>query len=429
MIKVDLTNFNKEEVKKIFSEYQLKVNDIHDSIHKKTCLGANMLGWMEYPFNYDVNEIKQLKNLASLWRNNSKIKTIVVLGIGGSYIGLKAAIDMCLPVFNRDKEIIFVYNLSAPYITSLMQKLKNQDFYLVAISKSGTTMETGVAFRIFYELIINSIGEVNAKERIVCITDKENGTMRQIVSANNLYSFSIPNDVGGRFSSITPVGLFVMAYMGLDVDQILCGCQTALKDTQNPDITVNTAYQYALVRYHAYKKMNKSLEVFGVYEPQLFFFSEHWKQLMGESEGKQHKGLYPTNCLFTTDLHSLGQFLQEGSPVFFETVLHVNNVSDDKVIKSFLNDMDGLGFINDKSIDYLNKVAESSTIDAHHLDGGVDVVKIIIDKTDAYHFGYLYSWISKVVAMSALFLEVNPFDQPGVEAYKKRMFSTLKKDF
>ena len=150
---------------------------------------------------------------------------------------------------------------------------------------------------------------------------------------------------------------------------------------------------------------------------------------MGESEGKQHKGLYPTNCLFTTDLHSLGQFLQEGSPVFFETILHVNNVSDDKIIKSFLNDMDGLGFINDKSIDYLNKVAESSTVDAHHLDGGVDVVKIIIDKTDAYHFGYLYSWISKVVAMSALLLEVNPFDQPGVEAYKKRMFSTLKKDF
>lgn len=427
MIKINFKNFDINETKDIFNDVKDKVKNIHKSINDKTCPGSNMLGWMTYPFNYDVNEFNEMKALAQTWRKNNSTKTIVVLGIGGSYIGLKAAIDMCLPSFDREKEIIYVYNMSAPYIVSLMNRLKKEDFYLVAISKSGTTMETAVAFRLFYELLFNRVGSEVTRERVVCITDKESGKLRKIVEKYNLKSFSIPSNVGGRFSAITPVGLFVMAYMGLNIDEIIRGCQNALNDTNTSVLSKNTAYQYAAIRHYSYSKLKKKVEVFGVYEPQLFFFTEHWKQLMGESEGKEHKGLYPTNCLFTTDLHSLGQFLQEGSPIFFETILEVEKPSLNKTIESFMSDDDGLSFINGKTIDDLNKVAASSTIDAHHIDGGVKVISLSIEKMDEYHFGYLYSWISKVVAMSALMLEVNPFDQPGVEAYKKRMFDTLKK--
>lgn len=427
MVKINLKNFGLSETKTLFNDAKDKVKSIHKSLNDKTCAGAEMLGWMSYPFEYDVNEFNEMKALAQSWRKNNSVKTIVVLGIGGSYIGLKAAIDMCLPSFNREKEIIYVYNMSAPYIVSLINKLKKEDFYLVAISKSGTTMETAVAFRLFYELLYSRVGSEVTRERVVCITDKENGKLRKIVEKYNLKSFSIPSNVGGRFSAITPVGLFVMAYMGLNIDEIIKGCQAALNDTNTSSISKNTAYQYAIVRHYAHTKLKKNVEVFGVYEPQLFFFTEHWKQLMGESEGKNHKGLYPTNCLFTTDLHSLGQFLQEGSPMFFETILEVENSILDKTIESFMSDDDGLSFINGKTINDLNKIAASSTIDAHHIDGGVKIVSLSIDKMDEYHFGYLYSWISKVVAMSALLLGVNPFDQPGVEAYKKRMFDTLKK--
>lgn len=427
MIKISFKNFDSNESKNIFNDAKDNVKAIHKSLNDKTCLGAEMLGWMSYPFDYDVSEFEEMKSLAQAWRKDNSIKTIVVLGIGGSYIGLKAAIDMCLPSFNREKEIIYVYNMSAPYIVSLMNRLKKEDFYLVAISKSGTTMETAVAFRLFYELLFSRVGSEVTRERVVCITDKENGKLRKIVEKYNLKSFSIPTNVGGRFSAITPVGLFTMAYMGLDIDKIIKGCQDALNDTNTSVLSKNTAYQYAVMRHYAYSKLNKKIEVFSVCEPQMFFFSEHWKQLMGESEGKSHKGLYPTNCLFTTDLHSLGQFLQEGSPVFFETILEVEKPSLNKTIESFMSDDDGLSFINGKTIDDLNKVATHSTIDAHHIDGGVKVISLSIEQMNEYYFGYLYSWISRVVAMSALLLGVNPFDQPGVEAYKKRMFDTLKK--
>ncbi|WP_412032552.1 glucose-6-phosphate isomerase [Malacoplasma muris] len=428
MIKIDFSSFDTKISKEIMELYKDKVKDIHKIITNKTCPGGEMLGWMDYPFNYDTNELNEIISFSQSWRKNDNIKTLVVLGIGGSYLGLKAAIEMCLPAFDRDREIIYVYNLSSNYIVSLLKKLKKENFYLICISKSGTTLETAVAFRLFYELMFNKVGGEVAKERMVCITDKEKGKLRQIVNKYNLKSFVIPSDVGGRFSAITPVGLFAMAYMGLDVQQILKGCQAALNDTNVSTLSKNTAYKYAVARHYCYEKLNKSLEVFGVYEPNMHYLTEHWKQLMAESEGKNHKGLYPTNCLFTTDLHSVGQFLQEGSPIFFETILHVENPNFDKKIESFMNDDDGLNFVNNKTINQLNKIACLSTIDAHHIDGNTPIIQLYIDKMDEYHFGYLYSWLSKVVAMSALLLGVNPFDQPGVEQYKKRMFKKLKEN-
>lgn len=429
MVKLNINNIfdTKEQVQKVFDSYEAEIKKLHKAIHTKKCAGSEMLGWLTYPFEYDKKEIADLISLSNSWYKNKEIKNIVVLGIGGSYIGVRAAIDMALTPFNRDKNIIYVYNMSSTYIVSLIEKLKKEDFYLVTISKSGTTLETALAFRIFYELLFEKVGSEAAKERIVCITDKEKGKLRHLVNKYGLKSFSIPNDVGGRFSAITPVGLFVMGAMGLDVNSILEGCRKALTDTSSVTLKKNTAYQYAILRHYFYSKQNKTLEVFGTYEPQLFYLTEHWKQLMAESEGKENKALYPTNCLFTTDLHSVGQFLQQGTRTFFETIVHVKEPTLNKTIEPFMENEDGLEFINDKTIDYLNKVAESSTIDAHHIDGNVSVIKLEIEKSNEYNFGYLYSWLSKAVAMSGLLLKINPFDQPGVEAYKTRMFNTLKK--
>lgn len=349
-----------------------------------------------------------------------------MLGIGGSYIGVRAGIDWVLPEFNREKEIHYVSSMSSSYISSLIEKLKKEDFYLIVISKSGTTLEVGVAFRLFYSLLFEKFGSEGAKERTVAITDKEKGTLKKIADNQGIRTFSIPDDVGGRFSAITPVGLFAMGVMGLDVSKVLKGCAKAIEDTKTSDINKNTAYQYAALRHYMYTKKEKYNEVYCVYEDALRFFTEHLKQLFAESEGKEGKGLFPMNCLFTTDLHSVGQFLQEGTNIFFETCISIKNPLNDVVINEFLKDEDGLGFLNGKKLDQINKVAASSTIDAHHIDGGVDIIQINLDNRNEESFGYLYSWFSKAVAMSGLLLKVNPFDQPGVEAYKKRMFSKLR---
>lgn len=429
MINLNLENFgkNKDSVESIFESYKEQVKTLSKTIDKKKCLGSEMLGWLDYPYDYDKNEIKDLIALSKKWYENDNIKNIVMLGIGGSYIGVRAAIDMVLPEFNRKKKIYYVSSLSSSYIASLVEKLKKEDFYLVVISKSGTTLEIGAAFRIFYSLLFEKFGSEGAKEKLVCITDKESGVLRKIVKMQNLKSYSIPKDVGGRFSAITPVGLFTMGAMGLDVEKVLEGCRKALDDSKSGDINKNLAYQYAALRHHQFAKKNKSVEVFCVYDDAMRFFSEHLKQLFAESEGKENKALFPTNCLFTTDLHSVGQFIQEGAKILFETCIEVKKPLKDVKIESFMNDEDGLSFINNKTIDQINKVAASSTIDAHHIDAGLDVIKIEVEKRDEFHFGYLYSWFSKVVAMSALLLELNPFDQPGVEAYKKRMFAKLGK--
>lgn len=429
MIKLNFTNFleGNKSTERIFKSYASKIETLNNSIEEKKCKGASMLGWMDYPSKYNKNEIKELINVSQEWYNNKKIKNVVVLGIGGSYIGVRAGIDWVLPEFNREKEIYYVSSMSSSYVYSLIEKLKKEDFYLIVISKSGTTLEIGVAFRLFYSLLFEKFGSEGAKERTVAISDKEKGTLRKIADTQDIQTFSIPDDVGGRFSAITPVGLFAMGVMGLDVNKVLKGCAKAIEDTKEPDIEKNTAYQYAALRHYMYSKKEKYNEVFCVYEDALRFFTEHLKQLFAESEGKEGKGLLPVNCLFTTDLHSVGQFLQEGNQIFFETCISIKNPLNDVVINEFLKDEDGLGFLNGKKLDYINKVAASSTIDAHHIDGKIDIIQINLDNRNEESFGYLYSWFSKVVAMSGLLLKVNPFDQPGVEAYKSRMFTKLKK--
>lgn len=429
MIKLNLNNFQdgKQKIDSIFDQYKEVVKNLNNNLDKKQCPGGEMLGWINYPFNYDKAEIKSLIALSNEWNKNDKIKNVVMLGIGGSYIGVRAAIDMVLPEFNRDKEIFYVSSMSSSYTANLIEKLKKEDFYLIVISKSGTTLEIGLAFRVFYKLLFEKFGSEGANEKVVCITDKENGVLRKIAKAKNLKAYSIPNDVGGRFSAITPVGLFAMGVMGLNVENILEGCRKALNDTKFGEISKNTAYQYAVLRHWSHIKNNKDVEVFCVYEDAMRFFSEHLKQLFAESEGKQGKGLFPTNCLFTTDLHSVGQHIQEGKKILFETCIEVQQPLKDVKIESFMKDEDGLSFLNGKTIDEVNKVAASSTIDAHHIDGNVDVVKIEVPARNEECFGYLYSWFSKAVAMSGLLLGINPFDQPGVEAYKKRMFAKLGK--
>lgn len=427
MVKLDYSNFlNKEKVEKLFKSYQEKVITLNDSLKNKKCKGHEMLGWIEYPSNYDKKEIDEIIKVANAWRS-SNIKKVVMLGIGGSYIGVRAGIDFALPEFGRDMEIIYVSSLSSSYLSTLIKELKKDDFYLIVISKSGTTLEVSLAFRLFFNLLFEKFGSEGAKERIVCITDKVKGVLRKIANTHDLKTFSIPDDVGGRFSAITPIGLFPMAVMGLNPKEVLEGCKTALNDTNKPDLDKNTAYQYACLRNWQYAKNNKQMEIFCVYENALSFLTEHWKQLFAESEGKEDKGLYPSNCLFTTDLHSVGQFLQDGTKFFFETCLSIKEPLNDKKIEPFMNNEDGLDYVNGKTIDYINKVAASSTVDAHHLEGGVDIIKLELPKRDAFNFGYIYSWFSKALAMSALLTKVNPFDQPGVEAYKKRMFASLKK--
>ncbi len=430
MIKLNFNNFlkSKKDVTKIFESYREDIKDINKTIEKRRCSGAEMLGWMDYPFDYDKNEMKDLISLSKEWYQNDKIKNIVMLGIGGSYIGVRAAIDMVLPEFNRKKDIYYVSSLSSSYIANLVEKLKKEDFYLIVVSKSGTTLEIGLAFRIFYSLLYEKFGSEGAKDKIVCVTENsDSSVLRKLVNMKEIKAYSIPKNVGGRFSAITPVGLFAMGAMGLDVEKVLEGCKKALNDTKNPDILKNTAYQYAALRHWEYSQNNKSVEVYCIYDDAMRFFAEHLKQLFAESEGKQEKALFPTNCLFTTDLHSVGQFIQEGKKILFETCIEVKTPLKDLKIESFMNDVDGLSFINDKTVDEVNKVAASSTIDAHHVDGGLDVLKIEVNERNEETFGYMYSWFSKAVAMSALLLEVNPFDQPGVEAYKKRMFAKLGK--
>lgn len=418
---------DENKVNEIVQKYQAKVIDLNKSLQEKTCIYGHMLGWMDYPFNYDKKEFTKLINLANEWKNNQKVKNVVLLGIGGSYIGIRAAIDFALNEFTREKEIYYVSSLSSSYIADLVQKLKNQDFYLVVVSKSGTTLETAVAFRLFYKLLVQNSGSERAKERIVAITDKEKGVLRQIVQKHELNAFTIPDDVGGRFSAITPVGLFVSHVMGLDANKILEGARKALIDTQVDDLNTNLAYKYAVLRHYLHTEMKKDIEFMCVNENALVFLAEHTKQIFAESEGKQNKALLPYDVLYTTDLHSIGQFMQEGKNIFFETHIEVKNPLNDIKIESFMEDIDGLGYLNNKKLDSINKIARLSTIEAHFYEANVPIIRIEVNSRNEKTYGYLYAWFSKAVAMSGLLLDVNPFDQPGVEAYKKRMFAKLKK--
>jgi len=419
---------NKEELDNL-SEF---VSVAHQAIHNKTGPGSDFLGWVELPENYDKEEYSRIMAASEKIKKDSDI--LLVIGIGGSYLGAKAALEMLNHSFQQmlSKEqrnvpqIIFVgHHMSSTYMKELFDVLEGKDFSINIISKSGTTTEPAIAFRIFKKYLEEKYGKEEAKTRIFATTDKAKGALKGVADEAGYETFVIPDDVGGRFSVLTAVGLLPIAVSGINIDDMMQGALEAMNDFNDPNLDNNIAYQYAAVRNVLYNK-GKTIEMLVNYEPSLQYFSEWWKQLYGESEGKDQKGIYPTSANFSTDLHSLGQYIQDGRRDLFETVIHVNQSKWELTLEEEDNNSDGLNYLAGKTIHEINDKAYQGTLLAH-MDGGVPNLIIDVPALDAYTFGYLVYFFEKACALSGYLLGVNPFNQPGVEAYKKNMFALLGK--
>ncbi len=404
----------------------------HHDIHQKKGAGAEYLGWVDLPVAYDQAEFARVKAAAQRIQAQSDI--LIVIGIGGSYLGAKAALEMLSHSFynvlpkaiRKTPEIYFAgQNISSTYLNHLLELIGDRDFSVNVISKSGTTTEPAVAFRIFRDRLEKKYGKEGAQQRIYATTDSSKGALKQLASEEGYESFIIPDDVGGRYSVLTPVGLLPIAVAGIDIDAMMQGASEARTDFMNPDVHENASYQYAAVRNALYRK-GKTIELLVNYEPSLHFISEWWKQLFGESEGKDHKGIFPAAVDFSTDLHSMGQFVQEGNRNLFETVIQIEHTSANIRIEADATDLDGLNYLSGKTLDFVNKKAFEGTLLAH-TDGGVPNLVIHLRDMSPYSFGYMVYFFEKACAISGYLLGVNPFDQPGVEAYKKNMFALLGK--
>jgi glucose-6-phosphate isomerase len=423
-----LTFFNEHEI--TYLRDFVKV--AHHSIHEQTGAGSDFLGWVDLPTNYDKEEFARIQKSAEKIKSDSEV--LLVIGIGGSYLGARAAIEMLNHSFynalskeqRKTPQVIFVgNNISSTYMKDLHDLLEGKDFSINVISKSGTTTEPALAFRIFRKLLEEKYGKTEAKQRIYATTDKARGALKTLATEEGYESFVIPDDVGGRFSVLTAVGLLPIAVTGVDIEAMMKGAQAASEDFSKSELEENAAYQYAVVRNVLYNK-GKTIEMLINYEPGLQYFSEWWKQLFGESEGKDQKGIYPSSANFSTDLHSLGQYVQEGRRDIFETVINVENSRHELLVEEEESDLDGLNYLAGKSVDFVNKKAFQGTMLAH-TDGGVPNLVVTIPEMDEYTFGYLVYFFEKACAMSGYLLGVNPFDQPGVEAYKVNMFALLGK--
>jgi glucose-6-phosphate isomerase len=408
------------------------VQAAHDQLHNKTGAGHDYLGWLDLPTDYDKEEFARIKQAAEKIKSDSDV--LLVVGIGGSYLGARAAIEALTHSFfnvlskeNRQApQVFFVGNsISAPYLNQLMDAIKGKDVSVNVISKSGTTTEPAIAFRILKKHLEEKYGAEEARKRIYATTDKEKGALKTLASKEGYASFVIPDDVGGRFSVLTAVGLLPIAAAGVDIDSIMSGAKQAQEELSNPNIQENPAYQYAAVRNVLYNK-GKTIELLVNYEPALQYFSEWWKQLFGESEGKDLKGLFPASANFSTDLHSLGQYVQEGRRDLFETVVQVKQPVSDVTIEAEEEDLDGLNYLAGQTVDQVNRKALQGTLLAH-TDGDVPNLVVEVPALDPFSFGYLVYFFEKACAISGYLLGVNPFDQPGVEAYKKNMFALLGK--
>ncbi|NLN50919.1 MAG: glucose-6-phosphate isomerase [Acholeplasmataceae bacterium] len=399
-----------------------EILNIHEMIHQKTGLGREYLGWVDQPLDFDQAEVEAIKQTVKKLKTDSEV--LLVIGIGGSYLGAKAAIEMSKEPFQENSlEVIFAgYQLSAAYTKSLLEYLKVKDFSINVISKSGTTLESAIAFRIFKQLLEQKYGKEEANKRIYVTTDKNHGVLINLAKEKEYQTFVVPEDIGGRYSVLSAVGLLPICAAGISIDEILKGARKAYDDFLNVD---NEAYKYARLRYDLYRS-GKLIDLFVSYEPNLVYLAEWWKQLFGESEGKDGKGLFVSSASFSTDLHSLGQMIQEGPKILFETVLKVIKAKNDLVVPRDEQDLDELNYLANKSLQEVNEKAFLGTLLAH-TDGGVPNIIIEIEKLDAYHFGYLVYFFFKACAMSAYLLKVNPFNQPGVESYKENMFALLGK--
>ena len=404
----------------------------HDTIHEGTGAGNDFLGWVDLPVNYDKEEFSRIQAAAKKIQSNSDV--LVVIGIGGSYLGARAAIEMLTNNFynvlpnNKRKtpKVFFVgNNISSTYISELFEAIEGLDVSVNVISKSGTTTEPAIAFRLFKDFMEKKYGVEGAKERIFATTDKARGALKGLADQMGYETFVVPDNVGGRFSVLTAVGLLPIAAAGINIEEMMQGAADAREIYSNPSLKENPCYQYAAMRNALYNK-GKAVEVLVNYEPSLHYFNEWWKQLYGESEGKDQKGIFPAAVDFSTDLHSMGQFIQDGTRIMFETVLNVEKAAKEIVIEASENDADGLNFLAGKTVDFVNKKAFQGTLLAHN-DGGVPNMVLNIPELSPYYFGQLVYFFEKACGISGYLLGVNPFDQPGVEAYKKNMFALLGK--
>lgn len=416
---------NKLITNNIMLDYEKQVQIINRMIMEKTGAGNGFLGWVDWPVNYDKEELARIKKDAKYVRDNFDI--LVVCGIGGSYLGARSALEALNGLKSPDKlEIIFMGQTFSPnYVSQVMDYLKGKNFAINVISKSGTTTETSISFRLLKELLEKQVGKEKARKAIFATTDKEKGALKTLANKEGYKTYVLPSDIGGRYSVFTAVGTFPLACAGIDVEALINGAKQARDDIQSQPLSINKCYQYAVMRDYMYRH-NKPVEMYVTYEPQMSQISEWLKQLFGESEGKEHKGLFPSSATFSTDLHSLGQFIQDGTPLLFETIINVLNPKDDIVIPHDDEDLDGLNYLEGKNLAFVNQKAFEGTLQAHE-DGGVPCNVITVDKLDAYSLGYLFYFFMRACAMSAYLLEINPFNQPGVEVYKKNMFHLLGK--
>ena len=398
------------------------------TLEDKSGAGNDFLGWVNLPTDYDKEEFERIKKAAAKIRSNSDV--LIVIGIGGSYLGARAAIELLRsPFYNNLKkdtpEIYFAgNNISPTYLNEIISLCEGRDFSVNVISKSGTTTEPALAFRIFREMIEKKYGKEGAKDRIFCTTDKARGTLKQLADTEGYETFVIADDVGGRYSVLTAVGLLPIAVAGCDIDAVMAGAKQA-QDELTADFDHNDCYKYAALRNILYKK-NKSVEMLISYDPGFTMMAEWWKQLFGESEGKDNRGIFPASATFSTDLHSLGQFIQQGSRIMFETVVDIKKPKKDIFLENEAENLDGLNFLTNQNMSVVNRKAFEGTILAH-TEGGVPNIVLELEDTTEKSFGYMVYFFEKACAVSGYMLGVNPFDQPGVESYKKNMFALLGK--
>lgn len=420
-MRLDISNVNLDNIE----SYEQKALEAFDTLINKSGEGSDFLGWIDRPVDYDKDEFERIKKAASKIRENSDV--LVSIGIGGSYLGIKAVEVACDSYFNskRDTEIIYAgHQLSGQYLVELLDYLKDKDYSLNVISKSGTTTEPAIAFRILKEALEEKHGKEEAKNRIFATTDKEKGALKELSSAEGYESFIVPDDIGGRFSVISAVGLLPLAVAGIDIDEFMAGF-AAGREKYTVNSLENDAIKYAAVRNMLHGN-GKDIEVLLSYEPKLSYIAEWWKQLYGESEGKDGKGIFPASVSNTTDLHSMGQMIQDGKRNLFETVIEVENVEKDITIKEDEKNLDGLNFLAGKTMSYVNKQAMEGTTMAH-VEGGVPNIRIKIDEINERNLAELFYFFEIGVGVSGYMLGVNPFNQPGVEAYKTAMFKLLGK--
>ena len=412
-----------EEYDTIFPQVELA----HQQLESRSGAGNDCLGWLDLPVNYDKEEFARIKEAAKKIREDSDV--LLVAGIGGSYLGARAVVEAVKGLYHNDTEdglkIYFCGNTISPtYLNDIIKVTKGKRFSINVISKSGTTTETALAFRVLRKLLEDSVGPEEANKRIYATTDRAKGTLKQLADAQGWPTFVVPDDVGGRYSVLTAVGLLPIACAGIDIDALMKGAADA-REAYSVCSKDNDAYRYAMTRNILYRK-GKVVETLAAFEPDFTMMNEWYKQLFGESEGKDQKGLMPTSCIFSTDLHSMGQFLQDGSRTMFETYVDIKNTREDFYIEPLEGNFDGLNFLADQNMSVVNRKAMEGTILAHN-DGGVPIGVIEVDSLDAYNVGYLIYFFWKACAVSGYLLSVNPFDQPGVESYKKNMFALLGK--